>query len=347
MKISFSLERLATEVGGTFKGDGSLMLKGIAPLDSAEEGDLTFATNPRYLTAVGKTKASAVLSARELPGGPKNLLLAPNPYAAMAKIVGLFYPPNHPKAGVHPGSWVDATAVIHPEASVAAGVTVSAGARVGARTILYPGVYLGQKVSIGEDCLLYPNVTVREHCVLGDRVILQPGAVIGSDGFGFAKDGEAYRKIPQVGNVVLADDVEVGANTCVDRASLGTTRIGKGTKLDNLIQIGHNVVVGENTVMAALTGIAGSTKVGDRVVMAGQVGLVGHITVVDDVTLATRTAVLEDILKKGSYWGSPALEKGTEMRNVVVYHQLPEILKRLRVLEKALAESQDPLNKGK
>jgi UDP-3-O-[3-hydroxymyristoyl] glucosamine N-acyltransferase len=219
---------------------------------------------------------------------------------------------------------------------VAAGATVSAGAKVGARSILYPGVFVGENSVVGEDCLLYPNVTLRENCVLGNRVIIQPGAVVGSDGFGFAPEGEGYRKIPQVGNVVIEDDVELGANVCVDRAVLGTTRIGKGTKLDNLIQIGHNVVVGQHTVMAALTGISGSTQVGNHVVMGGQVGLAGHLKIGDGVTLATRTGVMEDIPEKGVYWGSPSGPMAVEMKNVAAYRQLPELLKRIRNLEKAL-----------
>ncbi|HJT23643.1 MAG TPA: UDP-3-O-(3-hydroxymyristoyl)glucosamine N-acyltransferase, partial [bacterium] len=176
--------------------------------------------------------------------------------------------------------------------------------------------------------------------VLGNRVILQPGVVVGSDGFGFAPEADGYRKIPQVGNVVIEDDVELGANTCVDRAVLGTTRIGKGTKLDNLIQIGHNVEIGQHTVMAALSGISGSTKVGNRVVMGGQVGLAGHLKIGDGVTLATRTGVMEDIPEKGVYWGSPSTDMATEMKNVAVYRQLPELIKRIRSLEKALEDFQ-------
>lgn len=336
MGISFSLENLAREIGATVQGDGSLVVKGVAPLDSAKEGDLTFLTNPRYAKNVAGSSASVILCQKAVPGVSKTFLIASNPYAALAKVISLFFPPKTPTPGIQKGAWVDPKATVDPAACIADGAAVALGARIGARTVLYPGVYVGDNAIVGEDCILYPNVTVRENCVLGNRVILQPGVVVGSDGFGFAPEGEGYRKIPQVGNVVIEDDVELGANTCVDRAVLGTTRIGKGTKLDNLIQIGHNVEIGQHTVMAALTGISGSTKVGDHVVMGGQVGLAGHLKIGDGVTLATRTGVMEDIPEKGVYWGSPSIDMATEMKNVAAYRQLPELLKRIRSLEKAL-----------
>ena len=341
METSFSLERLAKEIGGAVQGDGSVRLTGVAPLDAAKEGDLTFVTNPRYLKAATTTKASALLCEKALPGVSKPFLISSNPYASLAKVIALFYPAPTPIPGIQPGAWVHPQASVHPEACLSAGVTISSGAKVGARSILYPGVFVGENATVGQDCLFYPNVTVRENCVVGDRVILQPGVVVGSDGFGFAKEGEGYRKIPQVGNVVLEDDVELGANVCVDRAVLGTTRIGKGTKLDNLIQVGHNVVIGKHTVMAALTGISGSTQVGDNVVMGGQVGIAGHLKIGDRVTLATRTGVMEDIPEKGVYWGSPSTEMSVEMKNVAAYRQLPELIKRVRSLEKALAGLQE------
>src|SRR5581483_4225521 len=200
---------------------------------------------------------------KPIPGLSRSFLLSSNPYATLAKAIGLFHPEKVLEPGIQAGAWVSKTATVDPKATIMAGTFVDDGAKVGAGAILYPGVFIGSEAEIGQECRLYPNSVVREKCVLGRRVILQPGAVVGSDGFGFAKEGVGYRKIPQVGNVVLEDDVELGANTCVDRAVLGTTRIGQGTKLDNLIQIGHNVVIGKHTVMAALTGISGSTQVGD------------------------------------------------------------------------------------
>ncbi len=334
MALSFTLRDLASEIGGTFTGNGSLVLTGLAPLDAAGEGQLSFLTNPKYAKLAGVTQASAILTERPLLDVNKPFLLAPNPYAKLPRLIQLFYPSVQPEPGIQDGAWVHPQATVDSTATLYPGVTVSSGAKIGARSVLYPGVFLGQEALIGEDCILYANVTVRERCQLGNRVILQPGVVIGGDGFGFAPEAGSYEKIPQVGNVVLEDDVEIGANTCVDRAALGSTRIGKGTKLDNLIQIGHNVVIGENSIIVSQTGISGSTHIGNHVVMGGQVGLAGHLNIGDYVTLATRTGVMEDIPQKGVYWGSPSSPMAVEMKNVAAYRQLPEMIKRLRRLEK-------------
>ena len=341
MSHSYSLEQLAREIGATFKGDPSIILKGVAPVEKAEVGDLTFLTNPRYAATIAHTKASVILTDKVIPDVDKAFLLSPNPYATLAKVIGLFSPPSKRPIGIQAGAVVDSLAEVAASASIAAGVVIERGARVGAGTIIYPGVFIGENATIGENCLIYSNVTIREDCVVGNRVILQPGAVIGGDGFGFAKDGLEYRKIPQVGNVIIEDDVELGANVCVDRAVLGSTVIGKGSKLDNLVQIAHNVVLGANSVIAAQTGIAGSTQVGNNVLMGGQVGLAGHLKIGDHVTLATRTGVMEDIPEKGVYWGSPSAKMAEEMKNVAAYRQLPELIKRIRSLEKSLEKIQN------
>ena len=338
MGRSFSLKEFAEKLGGSFIGDPQTPLRGIAPLASAREGDLTFVTHSRYASFAQSTAASAILCEKEMPGVKKAYLLVPNPYLVLAKAISLFHPSPLHEPGIRAGAQVHPSSRVDPSAAIYSGVTISAGAQVGARSVLFPGVFLGDDTVVGADCLIYPNVTIRENCRIGDRVILQPGVVVGSDGFGFAKDKEKYVKIPQVGNVVIEDDVELGANVCVDRAVLGTTRIGKGSKLDNLIQVGHNVVIGSHTVMAALTGVSGSTQVGSHVVMGGQVGIAGHLKIGDRVTLATRTGVMEDILEKGVYWGSPSSEMAVEMKNVAAYRQLPELIKRIRGLEKALDE---------
>jgi UDP-3-O-[3-hydroxymyristoyl] glucosamine N-acyltransferase len=340
MGRSFSLKELAEKLGGSFQGDPQTALRGIAPLASAGEGDLTFVTHPRYAALAQSTGASAILCDKEIPGIEKPYLLVANPYLVLAKAISLFHPTPARAPGIEAGARVAGSAQVDPSAVVYAGVTLSAGARVGARSVLFPGVFLGDNASVGEDCLIYPNVTIRENCRIANRVILQPGVVIGSDGFGFAKDKEKYVKIPQVGNVVIEDDVELGANVCVDRAVLGTTRIGEGTKLDNLIQVGHNVVIGRHGVIAAQTGIAGSTTIGDFTVMGGQVGLAGHLEIGDQVTLATRTGVMEDIPQKGLYWGSPSAPMAEEMKNVAAYRQLPALMKRIRQLEKAVEKLQ-------
>ncbi|HET9869664.1 MAG TPA: UDP-3-O-(3-hydroxymyristoyl)glucosamine N-acyltransferase [bacterium] len=336
MGRAFTLKELADQLGGSFTGDPQLALRGIAPLSAAGEGDLTFVTHPRYAPQAAATRASAVLCDKAMPGVDKPFLMVPNPYLTLAKAIALFHPAKAYAPGVRPGAWVDPGAQVDPGAVVFDGVTVMAGARVGRGSVLFPGVFLGEGSVVGEDCLIHPNVTIREGCRLGDRVILQPGVVVGADGFGFARDKDRYVKIPQVGNVEIGDDVELGANVCVDRAVLGTTRIGEGTKLDNLIQVGHNVAIGRHGVIAAQTGIAGSTTVGDFTMMGGQVGLAGHLQIGDNVTLATRTGVMEDIPDKGLYWGSPSAPMAEEMKNVAAYRQLPALMKRVRQLEKAL-----------
>jgi UDP-3-O-[3-hydroxymyristoyl] glucosamine N-acyltransferase len=222
-----------------------------------------------------------------------------------------------------------------------AGATVSANAKVGARTVLFPGVYVGTDAVLGEDCILYPNAVVMNECSLGQRVILQPGAVIGGDGFGFAPDKGAYVKIPQVGNVVLEDDVEIGANTTVDRSVMGTTKVGRGTKVDNLVMIAHNCQVGEHTVIVSQVGISGSTEIGNHCVIGGQVGVAGHLTIGDNVTLAARSGVMADIPEAGVYWGAPSEPMKDAMKCVAAYRELPEMVKRLRKMEKAL-EQLDP-----
>ena len=336
MGRSFSLKELADQLGGRFKGDPSLRLEGIAPLSTAKAGDMTFVTHPRYAPEAKSTSASAVLCGEELKGVDLPLLIVPNPYLVLARVIALFHPGKTYEPGIRTGSVVELGSEVDATAVILSGAFVSKNATVGARTVLFPGVFLGEESRVGEDCLIYPNVTIRENCQVGNRVILQPGVVIGSDGFGFARDHERYVKIPQVGNVVLEDDVELGANVCVDRAVLGTTRIGQGTKLDNLIQVGHNVVIGRHGVIAAQTGIAGSTSVGDFTVMGGQVGLAGHLKIGDSVILATRTGVMEDIPEKGVYWGSPSASMTEEMKNVAAYRQLPALVKKIRQLEKAV-----------
>ncbi len=335
-KNAFSLEALALQVGGRYTGEGSVRLSGVAPLDAARDGDLAFLTNPKYAKAAATTRASAVLCAAEIPGVDKPFLLCPNPYAALARIIGLFHPPKALKAGIREGARVQPGAEVHGDACVLPGAHVEKGARVGARTILYPGVFVGEDATVGQDCILYPNSVVREECVLGDRVILQPGAVIGGDGFGFAPDNGSYVKIPQVGNVVIEDDVEIGANTCVDRAVLGSTRVGKGTKLDNLIMVAHNVVIGKHNVMASQVGISGSTTFGDHVTVGGQVGLAGHLHVGDRATLAAQSGIMADIPPGSVQFGSPSQPMADAMKCAAAYRELPELLKRIRRLEKEI-----------
>jgi UDP-3-O-[3-hydroxymyristoyl] glucosamine N-acyltransferase len=332
------LRELAARLGCALRGDGEVEVRRVCGIEDAVPGDLTFVSNPRYVPRLATTRASAVIVGPELET-PLPSLLAANPYLTFARAVALLHPQPSPPAGIDP------TAAVHPTAELGEGVHVGAMAvvgsrvRIGARTVIHPHVVLYPEVQVGEDCLLHSGVQVRERCRLGHRVIVQNGAVIGADGFGFAKDAEGrYEKIPQVGTVVIDDDVEIGALTAVDRAALGETRIGRGTKIDNLVQIGHSVTIGCDTVIAGQVGIAGSTKVGDRVVLAGQVGVVGHIAIGDGVIVTAQTGVPGDVEPGAVISGSPAIENRTWLRSIAVFAKLPELSKRVRQLERAVED---------
>jgi len=333
-----NLAELATRLGCTLRGSGSVDVTRVKGLDEAGPGDLTFVANPKYLGKLAATRASAVIVAPDvdclLPS-----LLTPQPYLAFARAVAVLHPAPRPAGGVHPQAHVDPTATIGEGAHVAAFAFVGPRVRVGARTILRPHVVLYEDVEVGDDCVLHSGVQVREGCRLGHRVVVHNGSVIGGDGFGFAKDPEGrYLKIPQVGIVVIEDDVEIGALTAIDRAALGETRIGPRTKLDNLVQIGHSVSIGADTIVAAQVGIAGSTKIGSRVTLAGQVGIVGHITIGDRVIATAQTGIGHSLDEGTVVSGSPEIENRAWLKSTAVFAKLPELQKRVRELERALEE---------
>jgi UDP-3-O-[3-hydroxymyristoyl] glucosamine N-acyltransferase len=336
-----TLAELAAQVGGLVSGDGSLLITGVASLEDAGPGQLSFFANRKYRPAFEASKAGAVVveSDASVPAG-RTVLRAPNAYLAFARISTSFHPPPVAVPGISPQAAIDATARIDATAQVGPFVSVGPGTVVGARTILSPGVQLAGGVKVGDDCLLHANVVVRERCVIGDRVILQPGCVVGSDGFGFATDmvgegtGPRHFKIPQVGVVVVEDDVELGANTCVDRAALGVTRIGRGTKIDNLVQIAHNVVVGPLCIIAAQAGVAGSTRLGMGVAVWGQVAINGHIEIGDRVNIAAQSGVAGDVPAGMRVAGLPAIEGGLWARNAVAFGRLNEMRHQLRELQR-------------
>jgi UDP-3-O-[3-hydroxymyristoyl] glucosamine N-acyltransferase len=345
--ISFTLAELAARVGGTVHGDGALRLDGIAPLEDAGPSHVSFFANRKYRKAFEASKAGAVIveTDEDVPEG-RTVLRATPAYLAFAKISTAFHPPREPLPEIAPEAVVHPTAKVHPSAQVMPLATVAARAEVGPRTIVFPGVQLGEDVKVGADCLLYQNVVVRERCVIGDRVILQPGCVIGADGFGFALDmqgegrGPRHYKVPQAGIVVVEDDVEIGANSCVDRATLGVTRIGRGAKIDDLVMIAHNVEVGPLSILASQVGISGSTKLGMGVVCWGQAGLVGHITIGDRANIAAQAGVAGDVEPGGRVAGSPATPDVTWARNSAVFNRLTEMRRELRELRNAVARLQ-------
>ncbi|GAB4229992.1 MAG: UDP-3-O-(3-hydroxymyristoyl)glucosamine N-acyltransferase [Deltaproteobacteria bacterium] len=343
MKNGFLLSALAGKIGARLVGD-DVEVRGVAALEEAGPGQVTFLSNPKYALRARGTKASAVIAKAPVPGAACAMLLAPDPYLAFALAVREFHPPVRLPAGISPMASVHPSAVLGKEVHVGPFAAVEEGAVVGDRATLYPGSYVGKGAVVGEDAILYPRVTLYEGVRIGKRVILHAGCVIGSDGFGFAPTRGGYVKIPQVGIVEIGDDVEIGANTTVDRAALGVTRIGPGTKLDNLIQVGHNVEIGRDTVIAAQVGISGSCRIGSRVMIGGQSGLAGHLEVGDGVMLGAKTGVASSLsAKETRAWsGTPAMPHGTWLKMVTLLPRLPELFRRVRRLERETpAEGED------
>jgi UDP-3-O-[3-hydroxymyristoyl] glucosamine N-acyltransferase len=338
------LGELAAHVGGELLGDTGQLIHGLNGLAEAGPGDVSFYGNTRYRRQFEATRASAVLVGRDEPAREGVALIrVGNPHLAFARLLTLFEVRERPAAGVRPGAHVHPEARVHAEAVVMAGATVEKGASVGARTVLYPGVYVGEAASLGDDCTLYPNVTVRERCLVGSRVILHASCVVGADGFGFAFDAEGengpqHYKIPQTGIVRIEDDVEVGACTCIDRATIGETVVGRGTKLDNLVQLAHNVKVGPLTLICAQAGVSGSSEVGTGVVLAGQVGIVGHIRVGDLAKVGAQSGVAQDVEDGQTVSGTPAMPHREWLRASAATGQLADLLKEVRALRRRVEQ---------
>lgn len=335
MGNKFSLSDLAGRIGARLDGEDAIVT-GVAPVEEAGPGHVTFISNPKYSRFAVTTKAAAIIAKSRIEGSRASFLISENPYFAFACAVELFHPPVRPPAGVSPDARIREDARLGKNVSVGPFVVVQAGASIGDRTILFPGVFIGRGATVGEDCILYPNVVLYHDVRVGSRVILHAGCVIGSDGFGFAPTTSGgYRKIPQVGVVEIDDDVEIGANTTVDRAALGATRIGRGTKIDNLVQVAHNVAIGSDTVIAAQVGISGSARIGSRVMIGGQTGLAGHIEVEDGIMLGGKTGVASTLKSKDSrMWsGSPAVPHSTWLKLAALLPNLPDLFRRVRKLE--------------
>jgi UDP-3-O-[3-hydroxymyristoyl] glucosamine N-acyltransferase len=337
--MPFALKALAEQVGGELDGPGDLLITGVAGIREARAGELTFVASPRYLPYLDETLASAVILADGVRTKLPCLRVA-DPYLAFLRAIQAFSKPVAERfaVGIHPSAIVDSTAELGEGVRVGACAVVGRGCRIGPHTIIGPSAVLMDGVSVGQRCLIYPHVTIREECELGDRVILQPGCVIGSDGFGYAKDKGAYHKIPQIGKVVIEDDVEIGANACIDRATTGRTVVGAGSKIDNLVQIAHNVTIGRGTILSAQVGIAGSTKVGDQVVMAGQVGAVGHINIGDGARIGAQSGISKDVPAGAEFFGYPAREHREFKRLHVHINRLPRYAEQLERLRRRVEE---------
>jgi len=331
-----TVAELAALVGGEHSiGHGSVTITGPAALAEARPGEISFFGHPRYAADLKTTKAAAVLVPRDFAGEtPAVCIRVEDPSAAFTAVTHRFIPaPAAPPSGVHPSAAVDSSAKIAPGACVQAQAVIEAGVTVGEGTVIGAGCYLGKNATIGEGCLLHAHTVVREDCILGDRVILHCGVVVGSDGFGYdTKDG-CHHKIPQIGCVIVGHDVEIGANTTIDRARFGRTVIGEGTKIDNLVMIAHNVVIGRHCIICAQVGISGSTQIGDYVVIAGQAGLVGHIKVGNGAIIGAQSGLSNDLEPKAIVVGSPPRPIGEWKRGIVRLDRLGQLYDRVKKLE--------------
>ncbi|MFO1475788.1 MAG: UDP-3-O-(3-hydroxymyristoyl)glucosamine N-acyltransferase [Verrucomicrobiota bacterium] len=334
--MPFTAAEIARHLQGEITGDGSLILTGFAPADSAGPGELTFAENADYFARADKSRASAVIvGAGPFSSETKVLIRVSNPRIAFAKVLALFFPEPALPAGIHPTAIIAASAQVDASAHIGPYCVVGDKARIGPRAALQGGNHVGALCMVGEDVVLFPNVVLYPRTEIGNRVRIHAGTVVGSDGYGYVQDSGIHRKVPQIGNVIIGDDVELGANVTIDRGALGSTIVGKGTKVDNLVQIAHNVVIGEHCLVVSQVGIAGSTKLGNYVVLAGQVGLAGHLTIGSQVTVGAQAGVMTDIPEKGGMWlGSPAQPDRQAKRQMIAMQHLPDLIRRMNALER-------------
>lgn len=346
-----TLAEIAEAIGCEVAGDGSIVISGVAGLKEAGAGDLTFLSNPKYEKLVAETAASAVVVSREFAsrseGGPA-FLVCDSPYGAFAAAMAIFAPEAEKvPEGTDPSAIVAESARLGTGVSIGACVVVRDSAEIGDGAVIFPGVYVGREAVVGKGTVLHANVTVREGSVIGDRVVVHSGTVIGSDGFGFAREGDGCQKVPQIGNVVIEDDVEIGANVCIDRGTLGPTRVCRGSKIDNLVQIAHNVVVGENSLVVAQVGISGSTVVGRGVVLGGQSGLVGHIEIGDGAMVGAQAGVTKSIPAGERVSGYPARRHATAKKLYALVEHLPRLVERLRDVERRLGRVEENTQAGR
>jgi UDP-3-O-[3-hydroxymyristoyl] glucosamine N-acyltransferase len=345
--LSFTLQHLAELLGAELSGDPALVVGRIAPIEEAINGDVSFVANKKYEKHLASTAATAVIVSREtvVQRSDLALLRMSDPYNGFVAVLNLFHPHKRYAApGIHDTAVIDPSASLGDDVTIAAGAVIGKEVRIGRGTVVAEGTVIRDGASVGEDCLVYPNVSILDHCVIGDRAIIHSGTTIGSDGFGFAPSGAEYTKIPQVGFVHIENDVEIGANCAIDRGTLGPTIIRSGVKLDNLIQIAHNVEIGENTVIAAQSGISGSTVIGKHVLIAGQVGVVGHIEIGENVTVGAQSGVAKSLQGPGKVFrGSPAREIHDELRLEAALRHLPDLIKTVREQERRIHELEELL----
>lgn len=339
--MPFTAAEIARLLGGEVLGEPNLVLHGFAPADRAQPGELTFAENENYFARAEQSLASAVIVDGAFTSNRKVLIRVPNARVAFAKVLPLFFPePVHP-AGIHPTALIADTAKVDPTAHIGPYCVIAEGVVVGPRTVLQGGNHVGAQCRLGQEVNLFPNVVLYPRTEVGNRVRIHSGTVIGSDGFGYVPDGGIHLKVPQIGNVIIRDDVEIGANVTIDRGALGPTVIGQGTKIDNLVMIAHNVVLGEHCLIVSQVGIAGSTKLGNYVTLAGQVGLAGHLRIGNRVSIAAQSGVMTNIPDGEKWLWTPAQPDRQAKRQMIALQQLPELLRRVHELEKKLAAQKE------
>lgn len=347
MKQQLSVAEIAARVQGKIEGNPQEVITGLAGIREAGEGDLSFVANSRYVALAAVTKATAVIVAEDWNRPcSATLIRVKNPDKAFAETAQwLAPPPVNFTPGIHPTAIVAPSAKIGRKVFIGPHCVIEPDVAIGDRSVICAGCYIGHGSLIGEDCKFYPQVTIREHAQIGNRVIIHSGSVIGSDGFGYVQEGAVRKKIPQIGIVVIGDDVEIGANVTIDRARFGQTRIGNGVKMDNLIQIAHNVVIGDNCVIVAQVGISGSTTIGARTILAGQVGIVGHLEIGSDVIIGAQAGVPKDIPSGVYVTGSPAIPHEKYLKTQAHISRLPALKDKITLMEKRLAKLEEQLSK--
>lgn len=341
-----TLKELAELVNGEADGDGTVRIKGVAPLESATTGDISFISNPKYAEQIKISPASAIIVSPEIKSEGKNLLVTKNPQLAYAKLLTLFTSRPYISKGVDKRAFIGRNPMIGRDVTIYPFAYIGDDVEIGDRTIVHPGVHIGNGCRLGEATVISPNVSIMDGCIIGNRVIIHPGVVIGSDGFGYARNGNQHYKIPQVGIVRIDDDVEIGANTTIDRAAFDKTWVKRGTKIDNLVQVAHNVVIGEDSIIVAQVGIAGSSKLGSNVILGAQAGIVDHVTLGSNVMVGGQSGVASDVQDNHVVSGSPAIPHRDWLKASLVFSHLPEMRKTIKRLEEKVAELESQVNRS-
>jgi UDP-3-O-[3-hydroxymyristoyl] glucosamine N-acyltransferase len=336
--MSLTAAQVARQLQGEVVGDGSVQITGLAPADHARAGELTFAENESYFAAAEQSQAAAILVAGPFVSSSKVLIRVPNARVALARVLPLFFPPEQHPRGIHPSAVIADSARIDPTAHLGPNCVLGARVRLGARSVLMGGNDLRDDCQLGDDVCLFPNVVLYRKTQIGHRVTIHAGTVIGSDGFGYVLDEGRHRKVLQLGTVIIHDDVEIGANSAIDRGTLGSTVIGEGTKIDNLVHIAHNVVIGRHCLVMGQVGFAGSTRLGDYVVVASQSGIADHLKLGNQAVIGAKSGVMRDVPDGGRVLGIPATPDRQAKRQIIATQQLPELIRRLRELEKEVQE---------